>query len=227
METTLAPSAATPATPSYAISFIYYSRGNSELGDDPSHVGLAVHEDVPLPSTCHLHHVRCPTHIRYMYEPRPKQPLATDTLVWGRSTIVGALPSQEATRANEVLGAFGAVEASLPEWNAGNCQNWTVDAVGVLEDKGILSKGERVFWAALIGKGAEEAGRRCLADGRVWIVGEHRKPTTNVDAKWGSGEPKTVGKLAGNSAMKDRMKALERSMTTNAPKAAGSSSTRS
>ena len=147
--------------------------------------------------------------------PRPKQPLATDTLVWGRSTLAGAPSPREATRADEVLGSFGAVEASLPEWNAGNCQDWTVYAVGVLEDEGILNKGERVFWTALIGEGVEEAGRRCLANGRVWIAGRHQKPT-DVDARWGGGKYEIVGKLTSNSAMEDRMKALERLMTTKA-----------
>ena len=196
-------------SPRYSISVIYYGRGDPVLNDDPSHVGIGVDLEEALPSTCFLHHVRCPTQTRYMYDPGPTQPLSSDPVLWGRCTLVDDLSSEDAVNANGLLQAFGEDEKYLPEWNTGNGQDWMVGAVGMLEQNTMLEAGEHAFWKALIGKRAEEVGAICRASGKTWVKGDLPKPDS-IDARWSSEEANQADKSIDNQHLRQRVVTMEK-----------------
>ena len=190
------------------VSIPLYGRGNPSLGDDPSHTGIAIHLDKSSPATCYLHHVSCPMQTRYIYDPRPEQPLSSDTVLWGRCELVSGLSPVDATRVTAALAAFGNEEKNLLEWNAGNCQDWMAGAVCRLEAEGLVASGEGAFWRSCIGVGAEDVSRRCVASGRRWVEGERKKPEV-VDRRWGDEEGRTVGRLTSNNALSARVGVLK------------------
>lgn len=99
-----------PKLISYTISVLLcgYRPLADDLDEPPCHVGIAIHFTTPQPSTCYLHHIRSPIGTRYVYEPRPCQPLASDPTLWGRCELRSSLTAAEAERANRLLAEFGA-----------------------------------------------------------------------------------------------------------------------
>ncbi|KAI1877604.1 hypothetical protein JX265_003612 [Neoarthrinium moseri] len=208
-----------PAEDKHAISVVLWGgdNPNNPLADPAGHVALAVHADVSQPVICHLHHARCPNQVRFIYETRPSQTFAADPAPRGRCELRGGLSAGDARAANDVLARFGADETQLPFYGEGNCHNWTVAAIGALEDAGLAQRGDAAVWAALIGKGPR-AMQRSWVDGnrRRWVdcdeFGQARSGP--VDARWSEGsEEKAVASAVTNADtgnLKDRVAKLQK-----------------
>lgn len=89
-------------SPTYGLSINIYVRGDANLGDGPSHMGIAIYQHGS--STCEMHHIRNPTDEDFVYDPR-MQPLE-DPVLKGRCEIA-SLSSEQKQRAVSLLSAFG------------------------------------------------------------------------------------------------------------------------
>ncbi|ETS85119.1 hypothetical protein PFICI_03144 [Pestalotiopsis fici W106-1] len=208
-----------PAVDNHAISVVLWGgdNPNEPLADPVGHMALAVHADVSQPAICHLHHVRCPNQVRFIYESRPQQPFASDPAPRGRCELRGGLSAGDARTANDVLARFGADETQLPFYGEGNCHNWTAGAIGALEEAGLAEPGDAAVWAALIGKGPR-AMQHSWVDGsrRRWIDCDEFSQAWSgpVDARWGEGGEAQAAALAAANAsasnLKDRVARLQK-----------------
>lgn len=162
------------------------------------HVGISLHQSIPYPETCHLHHARCPSQIHFIYDPHRDQPFfKQDPVLRGRCDLRSDLSPTELWKAEQVLAAFGADESHLPFYGEGNCHNWLAGAVGALEKAGLLQSGVAMFWDSMINKGPVVMSKSWEARGGVYV----RNPTfgqgadLEADAKWKDKESVVVGRL--------------------------------
>lgn len=194
----------------YTVSVILW--GGEKADNDPSgHVAVAIHQTTSQPTTCSLHHARCPDQVRFIYESRPEQIFDADPAPRGRCNIRTDLNEEDVRLANAVLARFGADEAQLPYFGAGNCHNWTAGAVGALEKAGLAVPGDGELWAHMIGKGPRAMERSwCSESGREWVPCDRfsqARPDV-VDARWdddGRGVNRADILGTGMSEFKDRV----------------------
>ena len=174
-------------------------------------MAIAIYELGSL--TWELHHIRNPNDNDIIYDPRV-QPLE-DPVLRGRCELNTDLDAQEKARAIKLLSDFGNDKSYIPELGVGNCQDWVVDAVTMLERAGsLMAENEGAFWRGMINLSAEQMKARCLESGRVWV---QRSPDLGFDgvpdARFSDEGDEVkqkggVGKLAQNPIFKDRMRAL-------------------
>lgn len=70
-----------------------------------------------------------------------------------------------------LLSAFREDTSNIPEFGTRNCQDWTVAAVHMLEQAGVLNQGEGDFWKGMVNLSVDEMRDSCLCMGRKWIMG--------------------------------------------------------
>ncbi|RAO68217.1 uncharacterized protein BHQ10_004229 [Talaromyces amestolkiae] len=166
----------------YALSVNLYGRGDAAKGDPPAHWGAMLHRREEAHGD--LYHVRKDE--RFYYEdPVPKR-MVESTTTYGRSEIVHLSRSRKETAAR-VLHAYGKDESNLPREDA-NCQNWTVGALGALEQERLAPQGTRDYWDANIGQASPAIGERLRRDGRSWV------PKTTTDSRGREPADATFGK---------------------------------
>ncbi|GAB1196477.1 hypothetical protein APSETT444_005748 [Aspergillus pseudonomiae] len=195
------------ATPTHALSVNIYGRGDATLGDGPSHMGIAVYEIGAR--TCEMHHIRNPSDTDFIYDPRT-QPLQNDPVLRGRCKLINFTSVQQKDHAARLLSNFGRNDANIPEFGVGNCQDWVAKAIQMLETADVLPSGEGLFWEEMINLSAEAMQDRCVQSGRTWIPGPEQVFEGEADARFADkGDVKPVGRLMQNSALRERMLALE------------------
>ncbi|ODM20316.1 hypothetical protein SI65_03369 [Aspergillus cristatus] len=188
----------------HALSINIYGRGDATLGDGPSHMGIALYTTPPQsnPGTeetiCEMHHIRNPTDDKFTYDPRP-QPL-NDPVLRGRCEILSSLSGEDRSGISNLLTDFGNDETNIPEFGVGNCQDWVAGAVSMLEDAGVVGKGEGTFWRGMVNRSAEGMEEACRGSERVWIPGPESSFEGVPDASFNDKEVRSVGKLVGNEA---------------------------
>ncbi|KAI2616942.1 hypothetical protein GGS26DRAFT_596706 [Hypomontagnella submonticulosa] len=194
----------------YTVSIILW--GGEKPGEDPTgHVAVAVHRSTAQPTTCHLHHARCPDQVRFIYESRPEQDFNADPAPRGRCNLRSDLSAEDVHAANTVLARFGADESQLPYFGEGNCHNWAAGAVAALEEAGLAAPRDGARWAAMIGKGPLAIETSWSKDaGRHWVPCEkfNQVRPGAVDAKWGV-EINATGELKNTHDFRDRVKQLQ------------------
>ncbi|GKZ37945.1 hypothetical protein AbraIFM66950_009808 [Aspergillus brasiliensis] len=87
--------------------------------------------------------------------------------------------------------------ANLPK-ESQNCHDWTVGALGVLEEANLTPKGTDEYWACQIGKGPISIGRQLVEDGKPWVLKSILEPAQKspADATFGKiEESKPIGRL--------------------------------
>ncbi|OOF93858.1 hypothetical protein ASPCADRAFT_209102 [Aspergillus carbonarius ITEM 5010] len=197
----------TKNNPTHALSINIYGRGDVTLNDGPSHMGIAVYQISA--STCTMHHIRNPTDTDFIYDPR-EQPLEDDPVLRGRCELA-TFSGEESERVNTLLSSFGNDVSNIPEFGVGNCQDWVAGAVGMLEEEGVVGKGEGEFWKGMINRSAEGMKRACVSSGRKWIDGVELEFEGEPDARFVDGRDEVgrpVGRLSDNVALRERMQLL-------------------
>lgn len=147
----------------YALAVNLYGRGDPTKRDPPAHWGAMLsrrgekHGD--------LYHVRKNEEF-FFEDPVLRRPVESNTS-YGRSEIT-YLSRRRKDSAARVLDAYGKKESNLPGVNE-NCHNWTVGALGALEENSLAPEGTRDYWKGNIGKPSPHIGDRLERDGRSWI----------------------------------------------------------
>lgn len=109
----------------------------------------------------------------------------------------------------QLLSTFGSDSSNIPEFGVGNCQDWTVAAVSMLERAGIVVKGEEDLCMGMINLSARQIQDHCLETGRKWIPGPETDFEGAPDALIkDENAKKPVGKLSENTALQERMQSL-------------------
>ncbi|KAJ5780139.1 hypothetical protein N7457_005299 [Penicillium paradoxum] len=194
------------ASLSHGLSINIYGRGDSKLGDGPSHMGVAIYKHGS--STCEMHHIRNPTDEDFIYDPRT-QPLE-DPVLKGRCELA-SLSAEQSQQTASLITAFGNDESNIPEFGIGNCQDWVAGAVRMLEQAGVVPSGEGEFWKRMVNRSSEEMKNECLRAGKKWIDGPESTYEGEPDARFFDREQSTVkpvGKLVQNEAFWARMQSL-------------------
>ena len=193
----------------YGLLVNIYGRGDTKLGDGPSHMEIAIYKHGS--STCEMHHIRNPTDEDFIYDPRT-QPLE-DPVLKGRCELA-SLSSEQSQQAATLPSAFGNDESNIPEFGVGNCQDWIAGTVEMLEQAGVVSSGEGGFWKSMINRSSEEMKNACLQEGKKWIDGPESTYEGEPDARFMDRERDTlkpVGKLVQlvqNEMFRARMQSL-------------------
>lgn len=174
----------------YNLSVNLYGRGDKTKGDPPAHWGILASKSGNKYGQ--LHHVRKNDEFYYSPEERPVE----SNTSYGRSNLA-SMSKTNRDRAGRILDAYGSKESNLPRGNQ-NCQNWTVGALGKLEEKKFIEPGSRKYWAKNIGQSSPAIEERLLQDGKSWIPKKNDGPPRAgpADATFGRREErKAVGKL--------------------------------
>ncbi|KAE8391824.1 hypothetical protein BDV23DRAFT_152676 [Aspergillus alliaceus] len=99
-----------------------------------------------------MHHIRNPNDTDFIYDPRT-QPLEDGPVLRGRCGLTTFTTAEQKGRAEHLLSAFGRDETNIPEFGVGNCQDWVVGAIGMLNGRlrgrlmrGLWIRGMRDLW---------------------------------------------------------------------------------
>ena len=122
------------------------------------------------------------------FYPNRVQKDVESNLSYGRS-VIGRLSDRERRDAEDVMDGYLHRPGTMPERSrGGNCQTFTTDMYGELEDRKLLKSGTKQYYTQHHGRRGEDIGRSLKADGRSWILAE-RKPErldpTEADARFG------------------------------------------
>jgi hypothetical protein len=156
-------------TSKYTVSVVLWGGNNSidSTADPAGHMGLAIHDTVAQPATCHLHHACCPDQVHFISESRPSQPFAADPALRGRCDLRSDLSEDEARSADAVLARFGTGRPDpLPLYGEGNCHNWTATAVAALEYEGLVHPDDGEWWTEYVGLGPRGMQKSWVEDAR-------------------------------------------------------------
>ncbi|KAG2418928.1 hypothetical protein HFD88_002031 [Aspergillus terreus] len=174
----------------YDLSVNIYGRGDKSLGHPPSHWGIQTSKTGSQYGQ--LYHVRKKEDFYYHPEERPVVSKSST----GRSNVA-SMSKTNRDRAGRILDAYGNEKSNLP-FGEQNCQDWTVGALGKLEEKRFVQPGTRDYWEGNIGESSRGIERRLQQDGKSWIPNEDHGPPRAAPADETFGrkeERKPIGKL--------------------------------
>lgn len=179
----------------YALSLNIYGDGDTTREEVlPAHWGAMLHKRGG--SNGDLHHVRKQDAFFYD-DPVPTRPLESTTS-YGRSEVLH-LSSSRKEAASKVLHSYGRDKSNLPSGVA-NCQDWTVGALGALEQGKLAPKGTSKYWGEKIGNSSATVAQKLQRDGGSWIPKTASKSERQgpADATYGR---KTVSQPTGRLDM--------------------------
>ncbi|CAG8165990.1 unnamed protein product [Penicillium nalgiovense] len=176
----------------YTLSVNIYGRGDVLQGDPPAHWGAMLHRRGGPDGD--LYHVR--KNEDFYYE-SPKQKRAVESATsYGRIEIQH-LPNTDKEAAAQILDSYGSDKFNLPHGDA-NGQDWTVGALGALEQEKLVPRGTKDYWSQHIGLASLDVGNRVRRDGGSWVPVTAVNPRGREPADATFGREKTrqpVGRL--------------------------------
>lgn len=168
-----ASSGSTGSQKDYTLSVNVYGRGDPRKDDPPAHWGTMLHKRGDTHGD--LHHVRKQDDF-YYEDPVQRRAVESNTS-YGRHEVQH-LSSRRKDAAEQVLNTYGRNNQNLPTGTQ-NCQNWTVGALGALEQQRLAPRGTQSYWQQNVGQSSQAIGNRLQQDGRSWI------PRTAPEARQG------------------------------------------
>ncbi|OJJ66780.1 hypothetical protein ASPBRDRAFT_34893 [Aspergillus brasiliensis CBS 101740] len=167
-----------------------YGQGEPEKEDSPTHWAIMIFK--PGETVGDRYHVRKDLEFYYDTQRLPVESVS----LYGRCELT-QLSNTRRLRAARLLEAYGNETANLPKGSQ-NCHDWTVGALGVLEEANLTPKGTEEYWACQIGKGPISIGRQLVEDGKPWVLKSIVEPAQKspADATFGkTEESKPIGRL--------------------------------